>query len=64
MVVPIPYNVNYEQAVYACLGAISLHAIRRTVSEFGEYGIVLGLGIVGNLAVQLAQLSGARVICW
>ncbi|MFA6104743.1 MAG: zinc-binding alcohol dehydrogenase [Victivallaceae bacterium] len=64
MVVPIPDNVTYEQAVYACLGATSLQAIRRTVPELGEYGIVLGLGIVGNLAAQLAQLSGARVIGW
>jgi NADPH:quinone reductase-like Zn-dependent oxidoreductase len=64
MVVPIPDGVTYEQAVYACLGATSLQAIRRTVPELGEYGIVLGLGIVGNLAAQLAQLSGARVVGW
>lgn len=64
MVVPIPDNVTYEQAVYACLGATSLQAIRRTAPELGEYGVVLGLGIVGNLAAQLAQLSGARVIGW
>ena len=30
----------------------------------GEYGIILGLGIVGNLSTQLAQLSGARVMAW
>ncbi len=64
MVVTIPDCVTYEQAVYACLGATSLQAIRRTVPELGEYGIVLGLGIVGNLAAQLAQLSGSRVIGW
>lgn len=64
MVAPIPDNVSYEQAVYACLGATSLQAIRRTVPELGEYGMVLGLGIVGNLAAQLGQLSGARIIGW
>jgi threonine dehydrogenase-like Zn-dependent dehydrogenase len=64
MVVPLPEGVTYDQAVYACLGATSLQAIRRTVPELGEYGLVLGLGIVGNLAAQLAQLSGARVIGW
>ncbi len=64
MVVPIPDKVSYEQAVYACLGATSLQAIRRTVPELGEYGMVLGLGIVGNLAAQLGQLSGARIIGW
>jgi threonine dehydrogenase-like Zn-dependent dehydrogenase len=64
MVVPIPDCVTYKQAAYACLGATSLQAIRRTVPELGEYGMVLGLGIVGNLAAQLAQISGARVIGW
>lgn len=64
MMVPIPDNVSYEQAVYACLGATSLQAIHRTQVELGEYGLVLGLGIVGNLATQLAQLSGARVAAW
>ncbi|MFA7230536.1 MAG: zinc-binding dehydrogenase [Victivallaceae bacterium] len=64
MVVPIPDCITYEQAVYACLGATSLQAVRRTTPELGEYGMVLGLGIVGNLAAQLSQLSGARVIGW
>ncbi len=32
--------------------------------NWGEFGAVLGLGIVGNLAAQLAQLSGARVMAW
>lgn len=64
MMVPLPDNVTYEQAVYACLGATSLQAVHRTRVELGEYGMVLGLGIVGNLAAQLAQLSGARVLGW
>ncbi len=64
MMVPIPDNVTYSQAVYACLGATSLQAIYRTQVLLGEFGMVLGLGIVGNLAAQLAQLSGARVLAW
>lgn len=64
MMVPIPDKVTYSQAVYACLGATSLQSIYRTRIELGEYGMVLGLGIVGNLAAQLAQLSGARVLAW
>jgi threonine dehydrogenase-like Zn-dependent dehydrogenase len=64
LVVPIPDNVSYSQAVYACLGATSLHAVRRTDIKLGEYGMVLGLGIVGNLAAQLSQINGAHVIGW
>jgi NADPH:quinone reductase-like Zn-dependent oxidoreductase len=64
LVVPIPKNVTFAQAPYACLGATSLQAVRRTVPQLGEFGIVLGLGIVGNLAAQEYQLSGARIIGW
>jgi threonine dehydrogenase-like Zn-dependent dehydrogenase len=64
MVIPIPDSVSYDQAVYACLGATSLQAVRRTIPQLGEYGMVLGQGIVGNLASQLSALSGARVIGW
>ena len=64
LVVPIPDSVTYDQAVYACLGATALHAVNRTVPQLGEYGIILGQGIVGNLAAQLSLLSGARTIAW
>ena len=64
LVVPIPESVTSEQAAYACLAATSLQGVRRTVPQLGEYGAVLGAGIVGNLAAQLYQLSGARIIVW
>lgn len=64
LVTPLPDNVSYEQGSYACLGATALQAIRRVQPELGEYGMVLGLGLVGNLVAQLARLSGARIIAW
>ncbi len=64
LVVPIPDGVSYEEATFASLAATSLQAVRRTEPALGEYGMVLGLGIVGNLAAQLYQLSGARVLGW
>ena len=64
MLYPIADELPYEQACFACLGATSLQSIRRAAPALGEYGAVLGLGIVGNLAAQLAQLSGVRVMAW
>jgi threonine dehydrogenase-like Zn-dependent dehydrogenase len=64
LVVPIPDNVSYAQASYACLGATSLQAVRRADIKLGEYGMVLGQGIVGNLAAQLSRINGGRVIGW
>ncbi|MBE6381189.1 MAG: hypothetical protein E7047_09710 [Lentisphaerae bacterium] len=64
LVVPIPDNVTYEEAAFASLAATSMQGFRRAEAVLGEYGIVLGLGIVGNLAAQIAQIAGARVLCW
>ena len=64
LVVPIPEEVSFEQASYLSLAATALQAVRRTDVKLGEYGAVLGQGIVGNLAAQLYQLSGARVLGW
>lgn len=64
MVVPLPDTVSFEDATYACLGATALQSVRRAMPQLGEYGTVLGLGIVGNLAMQLGRLSGARMTGW
>jgi threonine dehydrogenase-like Zn-dependent dehydrogenase len=56
--------VSFEQASYACLGATALQAVRRTIPQLGEFGLVAGLGIVGNLSAQLSSLCGTRVLCW
>ena len=64
LVVPIPDSVSFAEAAYAHLGATSLQSVRRAEPQIGEYGLVLGLGIVGNIAAQLFQLSGARIIAW
>lgn len=64
MLTPIPEDLPYEEACFACLGATALQAVRRAAPALGEYGAVLGLGIVGNLTAQLAQLNGARIIAW
>ncbi len=64
MLTPIPEDMSYEEASFACLGATALQAVRRTEVQLGEYGLVAGLGIVGNLAAQLYSIAGARVLGW
>ncbi len=64
LVVPLPDEVTFEQATFFSLAATSLQAVRRTAPKLGEYGAVLGMGIVGNLAGQLYHLSGAHVLGW
>src|SRR5262249_28002878 len=55
----VPDGLAPEEAVYFSLGAIALQGVRRARVELGEPVGVLGLGLVGNLALQLARLDGA-----
>ena len=64
LVMPIPDSITFEQAAYACLGVTAMQGVRRADVSLGSYGMVLGLGLVGNLACQLFQAAGARVIGW
>jgi predicted dehydrogenase/threonine dehydrogenase-like Zn-dependent dehydrogenase len=58
---PIPDDVGDEEACFATLGAISMHAVRNLQTGLGDIVAVLGVGLVGQLAVQLLALQGARV---
>lgn len=60
----LPDNVSFEEGAFAHLAMTSLHAIRRGRPEAGEYLLVAGLGLVGQLAARLGQLSGAYVMGW
>lgn len=44
------------------LATTSLHACRRARSSLGEWNAVVGLGMVGQFAVQFAKLFGAYVV--
>lgn len=50
------------QASITTIGAIALQGIRRAEVQLGETVCVIGLGLLGQLTVQLAKLAGCRVI--
>ncbi len=58
----IPVSVNFEDASFAVLGSIALHGLRLGQCELGESVFVIGLGLVGQLAVALAKSAGLNVI--
>ena len=59
---PIPDGQSFDDASFAHLSATALWACRRTQIEFGHNVAIVGLGIVGQIAAQLARLSGAHVM--
>ena len=62
LAVRIPDGLGTDAAATVTLGAIALQGVRRVQPTLGETVAVLGLGILGQLAVQLLRASGARVI--
>lgn len=60
--VPVPEGVSSEHAAYATVGAIALQSLRVADIKLGETIVVIGLGLVGLLACQLARANGCRVI--
>jgi len=62
LAVRIPDGLDTGAAATVTLGAIALQGVRRVQPTLGESVAVVGLGILGQLAVQLLRASGARVI--
>ena len=62
LTVPIPDGLGFDEAAFAHLAATAVHAVRRGEVEFGQHAVVLGLGIVGQIAAQVARLAGAHVL--
>ena len=59
-VVKIEYdNISYEQAAISFISTFPLAAIRKTRLEIGESLMVMGLGILGQIAIKLAKIGGA-----
>lgn len=62
LVAPVPDHVDPKEAAFAGLGAIAIHALRMADLRFGESVIVTGLGILGNLIVQIANSAAYRTV--
>jgi predicted dehydrogenase len=58
----VPEGVADEEAVFAVLGAIALQGIRLANPTLGERFAVIGLGLIGLLAVQLLRANGCAVL--
>src|ERR1035441_8375963 len=54
-------NVSYEEAAFGTVGAICLHGIRTAEVALGDMVAVIGLGLLGQITVQLLKAAGCRV---
>ena len=62
LVVRVPDRVGLDDAATVTLGAIALQGVRRADPKLGDVVGVIGLGILGQLTVQLLRANGCRVL--
>src|SRR6266567_1145240 len=55
-------EVPFDEAAFATLGAVALHGIRTSEAKLGETVAVIGLGLLGQITVQLLKAAGCRVL--
>ena len=61
-VYPIPEGVSLSDAALAHIATFPMAAIRKCRLEIGESAIVMGQGVLGQLAVKLLKAAGAAPI--
>lgn len=58
----LPEQVDFESAAFTTLGAIAMHGFRLAETQLGERITVIGLGLLGLLAVGIARAAGCQVL--
>jgi len=58
----VPDSVSDDEAGFTVVGAIALQGIRLAQPTLGETVVVTGLGLIGQIAVQLLRAQGCRVL--
>ena len=62
LVVPVPDDVSMLHAAFTTIGAISMQGFRQAEMQLGETACVIGLGLLGQILVQILKASGITVI--
>jgi predicted dehydrogenase/threonine dehydrogenase-like Zn-dependent dehydrogenase len=62
LVVKVPEGCALKEAASVTLGSIAMQGVRRADPRLGEIVAVIGLGLLGQISVQLLKAAGCRVI--
>jgi len=58
----VPAGLSDEEAAFVTVGAIALQGVRTAAPTLGESVAVIGLGLIGQLAVQILRAAGCKVL--
>lgn len=60
--VKLPHDVECKEAAFTTLGAIAIQGVRQADLRLGESCAVIGLGLLGQLTMQMLNASGVKSI--
>ncbi|MBX7045891.1 MAG: bi-domain-containing oxidoreductase [Ignavibacteria bacterium] len=60
--VKIPKSVDLRFGAMTTIAAIAIQGIRQAELSFGETAVVIGLGLIGQLTMQILEASGIKAI--
>lgn len=60
----MPDDVTFEEASCMNLTLTAMQAYRRAEPELGQFMLILGLGVVGQMTGQIARAAGQYVMGW
>ncbi|MFH8386651.1 bi-domain-containing oxidoreductase [Kitasatospora sp. NPDC018058] len=58
----VPDGLAPQHAAFGTVGSIALQGVRQGEPQLGEVALVIGLGLIGQLVVQLLAASGVHVV--
>ena len=58
----LPDSVSFDEGTFGVLGSVAMHGVRKARIELGEFACITGMGLVGQLALQLAAQTGAELL--
>jgi polar amino acid transport system substrate-binding protein len=62
LAVHVPASVSDEEAAFVTVAAIGLQGVRLAKPQLGDVVVVIGLGLIGQIAVQLLAAHGCDVV--
>lgn len=62
LAVHVPDSVSLKHAALTTIGSIAMQGVRQGNVSLGETVVVIGAGLVGVLAIQIARAAGCRVV--
>jgi predicted dehydrogenase/threonine dehydrogenase-like Zn-dependent dehydrogenase len=55
-------ELDFESAAFTTLGAVAIHGVRTAEVKLGDIVAVIGLGLLGQITLQVLNAAGCRVI--